>query len=145
MDYLDAADKVLASHKARMVKGHKQYGRSCLKRGGVGLFMMVARKWDRIEEQVKDQRHNSTDVAPPWDIMRHIRVDNRPEGVADDVRDLIDYLLILECELVANGQMPPETRQVTAPSFGEEACQGRVLAHTYDRPEQDHPHGYNGA
>ena len=34
----------------------ESYGDSWKKRGGVGAFMMLARKWDRIENQVK--KHN---------------------------------------------------------------------------------------
>ena len=36
-----------------LVEAEKSYGNSWRKRGGVGAFMMLARKWDRIENQVK--------------------------------------------------------------------------------------------
>ena len=34
-------------------KAEKSYGESWKNRGGVGAFMMLARKWDRLENQVK--------------------------------------------------------------------------------------------
>jgi len=38
-----------------LVEAEKSYGDSWRKRGGVGAFMMLARKWDRIENQcIKD-------------------------------------------------------------------------------------------
>ena len=39
-------------------EAEKSYGDSWRKRGGVGAFMMLARKWDRIENQVKAQQYD---------------------------------------------------------------------------------------
>ena len=36
-----------------LLKAERSYGDSWKKRGGVGAFMMLARKWDRLENQVK--------------------------------------------------------------------------------------------
>ena len=41
-------------------KAEQDYGDSWRKRGGVGAYMMLARKWDRIENQV---------VEKGWDIF----------------------------------------------------------------------------
>ena len=127
MTYLDALPTVAQRHVERLTEAHKHYGNSCLKRGGVGLFMMLARKWDRIENRVRHERSG----AVPWDILEHIKADPRPEGVADDVRDLIDYLMIVEAELTARGDMPAEIPRV----------QGET---TFGRPDVSHPFGYEG-
>ena len=37
----------------KLEKAEESYGNSWKQRGGVGAFMMLARKWDRIENQVK--------------------------------------------------------------------------------------------
>lgn len=68
----------------------KSYGDSWKKRGGVGAFMMLARKWDRIETQV--QREG-------YDIFDAVREDPRHDGIIDDIRDLRRYLLLVEAEM----------------------------------------------
>lgn len=69
------------------VRKDEEYGASWKQRGGVGAFMMLARKWDRIEEQV--QRLH-------YDIFEAIFKDTRDEGLIDDIRDLRRYLLLVE-------------------------------------------------
>ena len=83
----------------------KTYGDSWKKRGGVGAFMMLARKWDRIENQVKEFG---------WDVFA--AVENQmdrvvEESLVDDIRDLRRYLLLVEEELIRRntGDMLPET------------------------------------
>lgn len=71
-------------------KKNEEYGESWKKRGGVGAFMMLARKWDRIEEAVK--RHN-------YDVLEAGSVDSREEGILDDIGDLRRYLLLVEEEI----------------------------------------------
>jgi hypothetical protein len=80
------------------------YGISWKARGGVGAFMMLARKWDRLEhrlaKQLVDENGNSDHR---YDIFEHIARDGRGEGVMDDVRDLRRYLLLVEAEMRARG------------------------------------------
>ena len=68
----------------------KSYGDSWKKRGGIGAFMMLARKWDRIENQVNDCN---------YDIFLALEEDGRQEGLIDDIRDLRRYLLLVEAEM----------------------------------------------
>lgn len=66
----------------------KTYGDSWKVRGGVGAFMMLARKWDRIENISK---------ARGWDILAAA---NKNDGdILDDIADLRRYLLLVEAEL----------------------------------------------
>ena len=65
----------------------KSYGVSWSKRGGMGAFMMLARKWDRIENQVKSEN---------YDIFSSYEKDQRQEGLLDDIQDLRRYLLLVE-------------------------------------------------
>ena len=65
----------------------KSYGVSWRKRGGMGAFMMLARKWDRIENQVKPEN---------YDIFSSYEKDKRQEGLLDDIQDLRRYLLLVE-------------------------------------------------
>lgn len=75
------------------------YGDSWKRRGGVGAYMMLARKWDRLENAV--QRHN-------WDVFEAAAADRRPEGLVDDIRDLRRYLLLVEEELLSRGVLTPQ-------------------------------------
>jgi len=70
-----------------LVLAGESYGTSWRNRGGVGAFMMLARKWDRLENQVKKHQ---------YDVFKAIESDSRPEGIIDDIRDLRRYLLLVE-------------------------------------------------
>lgn len=85
----------IASADSRGVKvASRSYGPSWKQRGGTGAFMMLARKWDRLEPQVK--KHG-------WDIFKAISKDKRAEGIIDDLRDLRRYILLVEAEMIARG------------------------------------------
>lgn len=68
----------------------QSYGGSWKKRGGVGAFMMLARKWDRIEQQVQ---------AHGYDVFKAIEADSDDEGILDDIRDLRRYLFLVDAEM----------------------------------------------
>ena len=71
-------------------RAEEDYGDSWRKRGGIGAFMMLARKWDRIEKQVHDYT---------YDIFLALEEDKRPEGLMDDIKDLRRYLLLVEAHM----------------------------------------------
>ena len=72
-------------------RAEESYGDSWKRRGGIGAFMMLARKFDRIENQTA--QHN-------WDIFEAGDVYAGEEGLLDDIRDLRRYLILVENELV---------------------------------------------
>jgi hypothetical protein len=85
-----------------LIKAARSYGDSWKKRGGIGAFMMLCRKWDRIEQQVSRPSMDLRDGrghVPQFDIFRHIETDKRPEGLIDDIRDLRRYLMLVEEEM----------------------------------------------
>ena len=91
MDYL----VMIAEEDVRTLnEKDKDYGSSWKRRGGVGAFMMLARKWDRLEQQVQ---------LVGYDIFEAVTNDIRDEGLIDDLRDLRRYLLLVESELVFRG------------------------------------------
>lgn len=73
-----------------MLKG-KQYGNSWKKRGGVGALMMMARKWDRIENIVEHHKYDIFEASLDSYEDR--------EGLLDDIADLRRYLLLVEDEV----------------------------------------------
>ena len=79
------------------------YGGSWLKRGGVGAFMMLCRKWDRLETAM------DREGLDRYDIIDRGVADGREEGILDDIGDLRRYLLLVEAEIrerLANSQRP---------------------------------------
>ena len=76
-------------------RAEEDYGDSWRKRGGIGAFMMLARKWDRIEKQVYDYT---------YDIFLALEEDQRDEGLMDDIKDLRRYLLLVEAHMRTKGK-----------------------------------------
>ena len=74
-------------------RAETSYGDSWKRRGGVGAFMMLARKFDRIENQAK---------AENWDIFEAGDVYGGEDGILDDIRDLRRYLILVENEILNN-------------------------------------------
>lgn len=112
--YIDNIDKIAQADAEGVRQAEVQYGGSWKKRGGVGAFMMLARKWDRLEKAVE---------AKGWDIFQLLADDDRPEGCIDDIRDLRRYLLLVEAEGQARGlgsccssHRDNQTRYVSTPS-----------------------------
>ena len=75
-------------------KSEKTYGDSWKRRGGVGAFMMLARKWDRLENICKKTN---------YDIFEAIKKDPSFSGILDDMQDLRRYLLLVESEMEIDG------------------------------------------
>lgn len=102
--YLDHLKAIAEEDVKGLQKAQQSYGDSWKRRGGVGAFMMLARKWDRLENRVKGEVVSlDHSTARPWDIFEHIRADDRAEGLIDDIRDLRRYLMLVEAEMRAVG------------------------------------------
>lgn len=108
-------------------KAQQSYGNSWKLRGGVGAFMMLARKWDRIEKRVGTRPVDtskavtvlsggslpttpSVKFGDRFDIFQHLAADDRAEGLIDDIRDLRRYLLLVEAEARAHGTASANTQ-----------------------------------
>lgn len=92
--FLEILDTIAQEDAAGLKEAYASYGPSWKQRGGVGAFMMLARKWDRLERRTRQLM---------WDIFRCIAEDDRREGAIDDVRDLRRYLMLVEAEMRARG------------------------------------------
>tara|TARA_R110002167_G_C12707228_1_gene655141 strand:- start:34848 stop:35330 length:483 start_codon:yes stop_codon:yes gene_type:complete len=148
MNYSDKLDVIARDDVVVLRKKDKEYGGSWLKRGGVGAFMMMCRKWDRLEtamERVFAPMSPSGDGGflpgreiPKYDIIERGIADPREEGILDDIGDLRRYLLLVEAEIRVRldakrgreNQLPPKVRvtidkwdieaDATPPSFGQQ-------------------------
>jgi 5-methylcytosine-specific restriction endonuclease McrA len=87
--YGGSPDSIKESDWVEVLKKDKDYGASWKRRGGIGAFMMLCRKWDRIENFIK----KSTDFE------KEARLDKRAEGLRDDVSDLRRYILLVRSEI----------------------------------------------
>ena len=74
-------------------RAEESYGDSWRRRGGVGAFMMLARKFDRIEHQ--SEKHG-------WDIFEAGEAFKGEAGLLDDIRDLRRYLILVEEYILNN-------------------------------------------
>ena len=98
-EIISLVEEVAKIDVEKLHKAEQSYGNSWKKRGGIGAFMMLARKWDRIENHLSPRRRNKT--YPTYDIFQALTTDDRDEGILDDVRDLRRYLLLVESEVHA--------------------------------------------
>jgi hypothetical protein len=98
MAHLKYLDDVADYDVAIVNEKEKTYQGSWKQRGGIGAFMMMARKWDRLENIL-------TKSSAPYDIFTAIKRD--PTGADGsalaEVRDLRQYLLLIEAEMMASG------------------------------------------
>lgn len=92
----------------------KQYGSSWKQRGGVGAFMMFARKWDRIENALT-LRNEKKEVTGYHDLFTLARFDNRPEGILDDLEDLRNYLILAIDEINLRKAEQDEAKRTASP------------------------------
>ena len=80
-----------------LIDSEKSYGDSWKQRGGTGAFMMLARKWDRLENKVEEfDRIEQQAKSVNWDIFEASHSYPGEEGVLDDIGDLRRYLLLVE-------------------------------------------------
>lgn len=96
MKYLDRLEYIASADIAVLKAKEETYQGSWKKRGGVGAFMMLARKWDRLENMCQ---------AEDWDIFKAIDSGmlSGEDGTAlAEVQDLRRYLLLVEAEIRNN-------------------------------------------
>jgi hypothetical protein len=104
-DFLDFLGPIAAFDVATIEVKERAYGDSWKRNGGIGAFMIFARKWDRIKMRVSTELEPQDGLpgAGRDNILEHIAADHRSEPVLDDVRDLRQFLLLVEAEMAARG------------------------------------------
>lgn len=80
-----------------LIAKERTYQGSWKKRGGIGAFMMIARKWDRLENIVSSYG---------WDIFTAIRADTsgKDGSALAEIRDLRCYLALVEAQIISEKQ-----------------------------------------
>ncbi len=93
----------VADEDVRFVKEKDaSYGSSWKQRGGVGAYMMIVRKFDRLENILKVWSHKHPGESD-YDIFAGIRADysGQDGSIIAEVRDARRYLLLVEAEMLA--------------------------------------------
>ena len=85
--YTDHIKNVAHDDAVGLLEARESYGDSWMSRGGVGAFMNLSRKWDRIEQACKKEG---------YDIFKVMSNDKRFESIMNDVSDLRRYLNLVE-------------------------------------------------
>lgn len=93
----DSIRELCKGDVAELIVKDRDYGSSWRRRGGVGAFMMLARKWDRLENQCKK---HGWDIFAAGVVQEGVVVD--PDGILDDIADLRRYLLLVEEHILNN-------------------------------------------
>lgn len=91
MRHMQFIQTVAMEDVKQLIKKEETYQGSWKKRGGIGAFMMMARKWDRLE----------TILSNDYDVFKFIAMDmdGKDGSVLAEVRDLRRYLLLIEAEM----------------------------------------------
>lgn len=89
---------------AQIVHKEQTYKGSWRKRGGIGAFMMLARKWDRIEEMMNSANY---DILGMLNAQHKAGVTGDDGSIMAEIRDLRRYLLLLESYFWAQQQPYP--------------------------------------
>lgn len=108
LDFIKKLDAISKEDVKGLKRAAESYGDSWKSRGGVGAFMMLARKWDRIENALRPETNKHTTA---YDIFAAIEADQRAEGIIDDIRDLRRYLMLVEAEMRARGHLQKATHR----------------------------------
>jgi hypothetical protein len=94
--WLRFVPNILQQDQEELFRKEATYQGSWQKRGGIGAFMMLARKWDRIENQV---------LPFNYDIFEAMMADTAVrDGMLDDIQDLRRYLTLVESEITKRKQ-----------------------------------------
>ena len=89
---------IVANDVAMLEEKGKGYGDSWRKRGGIGAFMNLSRKWDRLENICKELGFDVFNACTHRQSSYGSPVD---ENVLDTIRDLRGYLLLVEEHVLA--------------------------------------------
>jgi len=99
-DYRSQVKTVAAEDVALLTKKGEDYADTWKAEGGYSAFFNIYRKWQRIYQQIKQDKPN----CPKYDVFAHIAADTRQDGIIDDIKDLRCYLLLIEAEMRTRGQ-----------------------------------------
>lgn len=84
-------DDIAQEDAAGLRRAEEQYGSSWMQRGGVGAFMMLARKWDRIERAVRPRILMADIQEVKEQLLRYL-----DDAACEEGPDLVKLRALLE-------------------------------------------------
>jgi hypothetical protein len=105
MKHLDYLTAVTAHDVVELRRKEQTYRGSWKQRGGIGAFMMLARKWDRLEPMAESFSYDIfKSIAVQVPAEKAIGAGEGSDGtVLAEIRDLRRYLTLVEAEMMARG------------------------------------------
>lgn len=145
MDHLNYLNLVVTEDIHEICRKEKTYKGSWKKRGGVGCFMMLARKWDRLENMMEE---NGYDLFAKIKEDGELNHDVGGDGMClAEVRDLRRYLTLVEAQMMSQGAVIPFTKEQYKPGtpedgghhavYEEERLQGDATIENHIRRAED--------
>ena len=130
MDHLNFIRHVAETDLDEIRRKEGTYKGSWKKRGGTGAFMMMARKWDRIEGMLSG--------TLDWDVLTECSKDlSGADGtLLAEVRDLRRYLTLVEAEVIAQSVAP--AAEIRCQHCG--ALVKEPFEHEEENPHNGHPY-----
>ena len=98
--YLEELPAIAETDVSELQRKEQTYRGSWKKRGGTGAFMMLARKWDRIENISENAGYDI------FDVIRREGLDGADGTLIAEIRDLRRYLMLVEAELTNRMKNP---------------------------------------
>lgn len=98
-EYLNYLAEIAQDDIQLLREAQRHYGNSWKSRGGIGAWMMAARKFDRAENRLSK-------LDKPYDVFFGIFTDTHRDGMIDDIGDLRRYCALIEAEARARGFRP---------------------------------------
>ena len=125
MDLRLALEAVFKADTAHIVKKDASYGSSWKKRGGVGAYMMFARKWDRLEQMAQGPEGSYVDILD-LATQQEQEQPGDESNVLAQVADLRHYLALFETEVRQRIQQRRLEPQFKILNPNEVTAQGEV-------------------
>lgn len=94
--YPDHLKQIAADIADLLLKKDAEYGGSWQRRGGVGAYMMLVRKSDRMEQQVLKYGYDIFKACQSADLTT-------TENLVDTLKDQVGYGLLILAELKSRG------------------------------------------
>lgn len=115
--YLEELDRIAKNDVEALKASQKNYGDSWCRRGGIGAYMIMIRKFDRLDNYMPNFN---------YDIFKAINDDSRKENVLNDIQDARRYLMLIEAYVLANEAIDSQDKTGQEHPFGYDVVEDTV-------------------
>lgn len=125
MGHMGYIEIVARADCAHLEEKERTYRGSWKRRGGVGAFMMLARKWDRLEAilEAAPRQYDIIGLAVSESVDGGTIIMGQEGSLLDQIGDLRRYLLLVEAEVMSQIENRTGMRPGTPEDGGHHARQ----------------------